>query len=134
MRFKPEELRLHPRYSIILPIELQSLETVKKNPGSPPIRFQSTTIDASLGGVLVDLVNKTQGMDPNWKPSWFRERFFWLHIKGISTIPEGIFAKAKAVRLLGEDETHPEAVGLEFQDLVTSVMARLKMFLDSLTK
>jgi len=116
-----------------LPVELQSVDGGGNNQNFPPLRFQSVTCDISLGGVLVDLSQKTQGLNPNWQNSWFRERHFWIHIKGISTIPEGIYAKAKAVRLVGEDQTHPESVGMEFQDLVTSIVSRLKEFLDGLT-
>ena len=128
---KPEELRLHPRYDVSLPIDLQTVDNVDVNPDLPPLRFQSITRDLSLGGVLVDLVQNTTGLDPQWRTSWFRDRYFWLHIQGIGTIPEGLFAKARAVRFVGEDQTHPEAAGLEFQDLLESLMEKLKEFLDA---
>jgi hypothetical protein len=131
---KPEELRLFPRYPVSLPVEMHSMEMSFNAKKLPDLRFKSSTCDVSLGGVLVDLTQKTKGLDPLWHPLWFRERFFWLHVMGIPTIPEGIFAKVKAVRFVGEDMTHPKAVGLEFQDLVRPVMFQLKKFLDTIGK
>jgi len=130
---KPEESRLHTRYQVSLPIDLHAVDSVDDNPKHPPLRFQSLTRDLSLGGALVDLVANTTGLDPQWQTTWFRDRYFWIHIKGISTIPEGLFAKTQAVRLVGEDQTHPEAVGLEFQDLLDSINRNLKEFLDTLS-
>ena len=129
---KPEELRLHPRYNATLSVELQTVESGITDDNLSPLRFQSVTRDISLGGVLVDLSREAKNLDPNFQPSWFKERFFWIHIKDIYTIPEGFFAKARAVRFVGDDQTHPEAIGLEFQDLVQHTITRLKKFLDDL--
>lgn len=130
---KPEELRVYPRYKAALSVELHSIDVpTETGRRHPSIRFDSVTKDVSLGGIQVDLTDKAKGLEPSWQNDWFLDRFFWIHVKGISTIPEGIFAKVKAVRLVGEDQTHPGAVGLEFQDLVGSIIARLKIFLEGL--
>lgn len=129
---KPEELRLHQRYKVTLSVELQTVDSISTDDNLPPLRFQSVTRDISIGGILLDLSQEAKNLDPNFQPSWFKERFFWIHIKDIHTIPEGFFAKARAVRFIGEDQTHPEAVGLEFQDLVQHTITRLKKFLDDL--
>ena len=129
---KPEELRIHPRYKATLPVELQTVDSGITDDNLPALRFQSVTRDISLGGVLVDLSQEAKNLDPNFQPGWIRERFFWIHIKDVYTIPEGFFAKARAVRFVEEDQTHPEAVGLEFQDLVQQTIIHLKKFLDDL--
>lgn len=130
---KPEELRVYPRYKASLSVELHSIDAATDaGKRLPNIRFNSVTKDISLGGIQVDLTDKAKGLEPSWQNDWFHDRYFWIHVKGISTIPEGIFAKARAVRLVGEDQTHPEAVGMEFQDLVGSIIARLKIFLEGL--
>ncbi len=131
---RPEDLRAYPRHKVILPTELQSVDVADEVQNPPSLRFESITRDISLGGLLVELREKARGLDPNWQPTWFRDRFFWVHIRGISTIPDGIFTKAKAVRLVGEDQTHPEAVGLAFQDLPNSVTSHLKAFLESIKR
>ena len=131
---KPEELRLFTRYRVTLPLELRSAETTSDKEKRPPVHFYSSTIDVSLGGVLVNMTNKLKGLPENWDYSLIKDRYFWLHIKGIPTIPEGVFAKARAVRHEGDNENRPEAVGMEFQDLVRSTMKSLKEFLDSLTQ
>ncbi|HOE62375.1 MAG TPA: PilZ domain-containing protein [Candidatus Sumerlaeota bacterium] len=130
---KPEELRVYPRYKAALSVELQSISAPEDAAKRlPSIRFNSVTKDISLGGILVDLADKAKGLEPAWQPDWFQDRFFWVHVKGIATIPEGIFAKARCVCFVGEDQTHPKAVGMEFQDLVGSIIARLKIFLEGL--
>jgi hypothetical protein len=130
----PKEMRLHKRVKVSLPVELHSSELIQDNQPLPTLRFKSVTRDLSLGGVLIDLAQNTQGLDPGWEPSWFRDRYFWLHIKNISTIPDGLFARTRVIRFLGEDQTRPEGVGMEFHDLVQSVRDRLKKFLDGLTQ
>lgn len=132
-RQKAEELRVYPRYKVFLPVHLQSVEKLETPENHHTLNFKTVTQDVSLGGMLVDLREKTQRLPEDWQPAWFRDRHFWVHLKGISTMPEGIFAKTRAVRLVGDDQTHPEAVGLEFQDLVKSIEQRLKEFLDSLS-
>jgi len=129
---KPEELRLNPRYKVNLPVELQTVDSGRTDDNLPPLRFQSVTRDIIVGGVLVDISQEATNLNPNFHHNWLRDRSFWIHIKGILTISEGFFAKARAVRFVGDDQTHPDAVGLAFQDIVQHTVERLKKFLDDL--
>ena len=130
---KAEELRVYPRYKVFLPVHLQSVENPGEDQDNHKLNFQSVTNDVSLGGMLVDLSKKVKGLPEEWNPDWFRDRHFWVHLKGISTIPEGIFARTRAVRLVGDDQEQFEGLGLEFQNLVKSIETKLKEFLDSLS-
>ena len=73
---RPEELRVYPRKALVLPVKLQSADTSDTKGNRPSLRFESVTRDISLGGLLVELREKAQGLDPNWQPIWFRDRFF----------------------------------------------------------
>ena len=130
---KIEGLRQFKRYRIKLPIELQSIDAIPGHSQLPPLRFKTKTRDISLGGLQIDLVNHLEDLDPNWQTSWFRDRYFWIHLMGISTIPEGLFSKAKVVHLEEKDNTRPEGVGMEFQDLHRGILDKLKQFLNNLT-
>ena len=131
---KAGDSRIQSRYKISLPVELISVNVTRKDSNPPPLRFKSVTRDIGLGGALIDLNKKVRGLDPEWDLPWFQGRSFWVHIKGISTIPEGLYTKAKAVHLMGENQSRPEAVGLAFEELFTSVKGHLKKFLDNLTQ
>lgn len=130
---KIEGLRQHKRYQVKLPIELQSIDAVPGQPNPPLLRFKTKTRDISLGGLQIDLADNLEGLDANWASAWFRERYFWIHLMGIPTIPEGLFSKAKVVHLEEHDQTRPEGAGLEFQDLHRSILDKLKRFLETLT-
>lgn len=134
MTKKPVGSRIFPRYKIVLPVELQSAETIFDSHPTPPIRFRSCTHDISLGGILVELDKNVEGLEVGWRSEWFIERFFWLHIMGISHMPEGLFTKARVVRFVEKKNTNGPRIGLEFKDLIRSVSKDLKEFLESLSR
>jgi len=126
--------RAYPRYKLFLPLELQSIETISDNMTYPPLRFKTVTRNISLGGVLIELGKDMNGLKNDWKPEWFKERFFWLHIMGIPSMPDGMYTKAKVVRFVDKDENSNPLIAMEFKDLLKRVMNDLKDFLDSLSK
>jgi len=130
---KKEGFRAYPRYTIELPLEIQSAETKIDNPDTPPLRFESVTQDISLGGVRIDLKDKVKGLCGPIKPSWFQDRFFWIHIREIPTLNEGLYSKVKAVSLERDREGNPVSLGMEFQDLLIGVINGLKKYLDTLS-
>jgi hypothetical protein len=48
--YEEQDRREHPRYDMVFPVEMEVAI-----PGSKPLRLKGTTINVSLGGVLVDL-------------------------------------------------------------------------------
>lgn len=126
--------RIHPRYKIVLPIELRSVETTIDSKALPLIRFRSCTHDISLGGVLVELEKDMEGLKEGWKSQWFKERYFWLRIMEIPRMPDGLFTKAKVVRFVEKNKQNGPRIGLEFKDLIRAVSKDLKEFLESLSR
>ncbi|HPB30593.1 MAG TPA: PilZ domain-containing protein [Candidatus Sumerlaeota bacterium] len=131
---KPQDRRLHFRHKVSLPVLVQSEKFSGDQIGLPPLRFESVTRDISLGGILVDLSIRAQGLDSNWQPDWFQDRFFWVHIRGIALIPDGIFTKARAVHLFDGNQDRAPAFGLQFQELMGVLEDRLRLFLETLGK
>ncbi|MBN1900836.1 PilZ domain-containing protein [Candidatus Sumerlaeota bacterium] len=134
MSNKPFGSRVHPRYKINLPIELQSVENIPRSNAAPSIHFRSTTQDISLGGVLVELERDAEGLDDSWKSDWFTDRFFWLRIKGIPRLKDGFFTKARVVRFMEKKDRKGPCIGLEYKDLIVSVSQELKDYLESLSR
>jgi len=134
MTMKQEGFRANPRYKIALPVEIQSAETQIVNPDTPPLRFESVTMDISLGGVRIDLKEKVKGLDGPGKSSWFQDRFFWIHIREIPTLPEGLYSKTKVASLESDKEGNTVSLGMEFQDLLIGVINGLKKYLDTLSR
>jgi len=131
---KQEGFRAYPRYKIELPLKIQSAETSIKNPDRPPLRFESVTMDISLGGVRIDLKEKTKGIGGPIKSTWFQDRFFWIHILGIPTLPEGLYSKVRGVNFEKDKEGNIASLGMEFQDLLKNVIDSLKKYLDTLSR
>jgi len=131
---KHEGLRGYPRYKIVLTVEIMSAEMNRDNPDKPPLRFESVTQDISLGGVRIDLKDKAKGLNGPGKPSWFQDRYFWIHIRDIPTLREGLYSKAKVVNIESDQEGLPSSIGMEFQELMKSVIKNLKEYLDTLSR
>lgn len=134
MKRKPIGSRIYPRYKIVLPLELQSAETILDSHPVSPLRFRSCTQDISLGGVLVELEKNKGALQDGWKPEWFQDRYFWLHIMGISQMPEGFFTKARVVRFVEKKNQSGPRIGMEYKDLIRTVFKDLKEFLESLSR